>query len=248
MSFYGNLDLDQDYFQEYSIGVLNETSFKDFMKLMADWKTTSNKKSNQVFKSNSVSKEEYLELKQCIDDIQSATENEYAKYKKAFNKICKYSHTIADGVVIVKYDLKEGKGDNDSYFYLEYNYNCKKIQLPEDCKLYHLSKVAGIKELIPQFKGKSERGYLYNKPRIYFTIYKSMPKFLADYGATTKVTYYEAQKEIKEAYIDPLVFAPFQGAVYVETTRPIPVKEVNGGIIGAAKDIAKKVVGGGKDI
>lgn len=244
MSFYGNIDLDQDYFQEYSVCILSEISFKDFTELMKSWKTTSAKKSNQVFKSNSLTKEEYEEVKGYIDTIEECKENEYQKYKEAFDKLCHFIHSTPDGVIITKYELKEGKGDNDSSIMVEYNYNCKKIELPEDCKLYHMSKVAGIKELIPQFKGKSEKGYLYDKPRIYFTIYKNMPKFLADYKATQKVTYYEAQQDIKEVYVDPLVWLNTQGAVYVETTRPIPVKEVIGGTIGAVQDVVKKVLPG----
>lgn len=242
MSFYGNIDLGQDYFQEYTLAVVNETSFNDFIDLMKKWKTTSSNKSNQTFKSNSLSKEEYNQAKEYIDIIKSCESNEYAKYKKAFVGLCKMGHILSDGVIIVKYELKEGKGDNDSSLYIEYNYNCKKIQLPEDCKLYHMSKVPDIKELIPQFKGKSERGYLYDKPRIYFTIYKNMPKILADYSPTTKVYYYKAQKEIKEVYVDPLVSLTIQGAIYIQTNRPVPVKEVEGGTISVVKDLVNKLV------
>ena len=94
-------------------------------------------------------------------------------------------------------------------------------------KLYHISKVEGIKELIPVFRGKSATGYMYDKPRIYFTIHKEMPKFLADYGVAEKMHKYECKRDIKEVYVDPLVWnGNLQGAVYVETNNPVPVEEM----------------------
>ena len=109
---------------------------------------------------------------------------------------------------------------------MEYSENTKTIKLPKGTKLYHISKVADIKELIPQFRGKSERGYLYDKQRVYFTIRKEMPKLLADYKLTDKLHKYLCKKEITEVYVDPLVYSNIQGAVYVECTTPIPVEEV----------------------
>ena len=54
-----------------------------------------------------------------------------------------------------------------------------------------------------------------------------MPKFLADYGVAEKMHKYECKQDIKEVYVDPLVWnGNLQGAVYVETNNPIPVEEM----------------------
>jgi hypothetical protein len=94
-------------------------------------------------------------------------------------------------------------------------------------KLYHISKVAGIKELIPAYRCKSAKGYLYESPRVYFTIHKEMPKFLADYKWYENMHKYVSKVDFKEVYVDPLVWnGKIQGAVYVESYKNIPVEEM----------------------
>ena len=90
-----------------------------------------------------------------------------------------------------------------------------------------MSKIGGIKNLKPFFRGKSERGYLYDKPRIYFTIHKNLPKLAADYAPTEKMYKYKCKRNIAQAYVDPLLRTGFMGAVYVETDSPIPVESIN---------------------
>jgi hypothetical protein len=215
---------------------------KEINDLMKKWKTSNQNHAKSVFKNNNLEEYEYQRL---MDDwhIMRSTED-YKEYKKAFNDLCDFCHIVPKGTIICKCEIKSGKTDNTNSIYLEYSENTKKIKLPEGLKLYHISKVAGIKELIPAFRGKSVKGYLYDKPRVYFTIHKKMPKFLADYKSSTKITYYEAQQEIKEAFIDPLVWGKLYGAIYIETTHPVPVKEVSGGLSGAVKDVAKKIMPG----
>ena len=101
------------------------------------------------------------------------------------------------------------------------------MELPEGATLYHMSKVDGIKELIPVFRGKSAKGYMYDKPRIYFTVKKNMPKLMADYGAGEKTNMYVCKENIKYAFVDPLLWGHISGAVYVETNKPIKVDQIN---------------------
>ena len=232
MGIYGNFNIEKDYFKQYSLAIIDESSFNDILKIL---KTRTANHSNQISKIN-INGNEYEELYNYIQTIKDAKENEYDKYKQAFNGLCKKAHIMSNGVVIVRYVLKKIKED-DFYFEVEYNYNTKKITLPKECKVYHISKVDNITKLIPQFKGKSERGYLYDKPRVYFTLFKNMPKEMADYSPNTKVTYYEALTPVRTVYMDPLVWGKLYGAIYVETTDPIPVKKVNGGVGGIIKDI-----------
>jgi len=196
---------------------LQETSLKEFIQMIKDWKTQNKDHSIQVFKTD-LTEEEKPQVQEWIDGMKN-TEN-YSEYKKNFNAFCKFCHIVPDGTIITKYEVK---GDQLT---VEYSYNTKKIKLPEDLALYHMSKVEGIKKLIPQFKGKAERGYLYDKPRIYFTINKYMPKFLADYKPTEKMHKYRCKDNIQDVYVDPLVWNQVQGAVYVNTNKEIPVEEI----------------------
>jgi len=229
MSIYGNIDINKDYFQEYNIGLVNETTMEEFIKLSNNWKTTCKGMGNHEFDSDCLTDEEYERAKKDIEIIKKVKDNQYDKYKQAFRDLCDIAHIVPDGVIIVSYKLSKGKTDNNN-LYIEYNYNTKKIELPEDVHLFHMSKVANITKLEPRFKGKSVKGYLYDKPRIYFSIYQNMPKTMADYSPFQKVHYYKALKEIKEVYVDPLVKPILMGAVYIETNTPIPVEEVRGGV------------------
>lgn len=202
-----------------------DESAKDFFDNINNWKTHNEKHTINKFISNSLSDEEYNKLKECLEIMK--TTDSYDEYKKAFSRFCYFCNIAPRGVILRKYELKKGDKENNNSINVEYVNNTKKITLPEGIKLYHMSKVPDIKELIPVFRGKSEKGYLYDKPRIYFTIRKNMPKFLADYKPTQKMHMYLCKQDIKQAYVDPLVWNYSQGAVYIEINKPVPVKELS---------------------
>lgn len=207
---------------------LDEAFFvdKDLGNMIDKWVTSTDSiLKKQKFKSSNVSDKEYA-LFTSLLKIMRDQNNDYAEYKKAFDKFCTLCHFTPKGVVITKTELKRGEEDRN-FVEVEYAFNTKKIKLPEGTKLYHISKVPGIKALEPQFRGKSERGYLYDKPRIYFTIRKNMPKFLADYKSSEKMYKYVASPNITEVYVDPLVSLKAQGAVYIETNKPIPIRDAS---------------------
>lgn len=210
---------------------LQESGFFDQIN---SWKTHNQNHKNSVYRSDCVSDDDYDLMKSYLEIMKYA--EKYGDYKKAFNEFCKMCHILPTGVIITKHELKRGKTDKNS-IYVEYNYNTKKITLPDNVTLYHLSRVSGIKKLIPTFKSKfslraaASKGYLYDRPRVYFTIRKNMPKFLADYKFNEKVHLYVCKKDIKQVYVDPLVWSGIQGAVYVESNQPIEVQEINNGII-----------------
>ena len=119
------------------------------------------------------------------------------------------------------------KGNDKNIFMFEYSANQKKIQIPSDSALYHISNVHDIKELVPQFRGKSAKGYLYSYPRVYFSIRKKMPKIFADYTKKdNKLSKYVVRENIRTAFVDPLIWLYPQGAVYIETRFPIKVDKV----------------------
>lgn len=176
--------------------------------------------------SSSLDEDEYKEIKEIFNVLHNA--EEYKDYKKAFEKLCKFCHIAPNGTIITKHTITGN--DKDGYkLDIEYSYNNKKVTLPDNVALYHMSKVDNISTLEPQFRGKSEKGYLYYKPRIYFTIKKDMPKISADINplSNNKTHTYICMKNIKDVYVDPLLNASLNGAVYIETYAKIPVKKIS---------------------
>jgi len=192
--------------------------------LFANWSTSNEKHKRIEFKNDNVSEEDYDKLIEAYKVLR--TTEKYEEYKKAFEVICKFCHIRPEGTILTKCSIRSGKEKNKNSIFVQYAYNTKKIKLPEGIKLYHMSKVAGIKELIPAFRGKSAKGFMYYKPRIYFTLHKKMSKFLADYRINEKMHKYECVENIKDVFVDPLIWSKGQGAVYVETNKPIKVEEM----------------------
>lgn len=212
----GNSD---EYIEEGIGQVVKQSLNRDWQLSNQDSKLITYKK----FKSNTLTEEEYEDM---LDTLKTLRKCEtYREYKPAFEKLCKFCHIVPDGTVIRKIQIKSGSEKDRNYMYVEYAYNTRKIKLEDGQKLFHVSKIDGIQKLTPFFRGKSERGYLYYKPRIYLTVYKKMPKIMADYGAKTKMHHYEVTGNVSEVYVDPLLPYGAQGAVYVETNSPIPVKK-----------------------
>ena len=217
-----------------------DSETKEFLK--KKWRTTSDNNKQKEFKSSSISDDEYLKLKKVIEVLKNETED-YQRYKKAFNYLCKACHISTEGTIITKYKLTKTKEEDSNILEVSYAYNTKAIQLPEGTKLYHQTVVSGIKELIPRWKlrGKNAGGYLCDKPRVYFTMSKSLPRISTDNKLTTKLYSYEAVTTPTKVFVDPLLPDVFQKCVYVESMSPIPVKVVdNKNIVDKAMDLIRK--------
>ena len=96
--------------------------------------------------------------------------------------------------------------------------------------MYHVNPVGRFSYRIPKYRNGgilNEKGYLYYKPRVYLTIRQSLPKISTDYAFGTKLHTYICMKNIKDVYVDPLLNASINGAVYVEGSAKIPVKKLN---------------------
>ena len=209
---------------------------KEFLK--SKWSTSSDKSRPKDFKSSSITDEEYMRLKEVFKVLREETED-YAKYKRAFNSLCKACHIVPDGTIITKYKLSKSKEEDKNILEVSYAYNTKAITLPAGTKLYHQTVVKGIKELIPRWKlrGKNESGYLCDKPRVYLTMSKSLPRISTDNKLNTKLYSYEVITTPAKVFVDPLLPDVFQKAVYVETMNPIPVRPVdNKGVIDKVVD------------
>lgn len=209
---------------------------KEFLK--SKWSTSSDKSHPKDFKSSSITDEEYVRLKEVFKVLREETED-YAKYKRAFNSLCKACHIVPDGTIITKYKLSKSKEEDKNILEVSYAYNTKAITLPAGTKLYHQTVVKGIKELIPRWKlrGKNDSGYLCDKPRVYLTMSKSIPRISTDNKLNTRLYSYEVITTPTKVFVDPLLPDVFQKAVYVETTDPIPVRPVdNKGVIDKVVD------------
>lgn len=209
---------------------------KEFLK--SKWSTSSDKSRPKDFKSSSITDEEYMRLKEVFKVLREETED-YAKYKRAFNSLCKACHIVPDGTIITKYKLSKSKEEDKNILEVSYAYNTKAITLPAGTKLYHQTVVKGIKELIPRWKlrGKNESGYLCDKPRVYLTMSKSLPRISTDNKLNTRLYSYEVITTPTKVFVDPLLPDVFQKAVYVETMNPIPVRPVdNKGVIDKVVD------------
>ena len=188
------------------------------------WRAANQDSDKKEYKNNMVTDIEYDRMKDCLDIIE--TTEDYEEYSKAFNRFCYFCHIVPRGVILVKYELKRSPKRDKNSLYVKYTYNTKRMTLPEGTALYHMSKVAGITELKPFFRGKAAKGYKYDKPRIYLTIRKNMPKIMADYKAGEKMHMYLVKEPIKDVFVDPMLWGYVSGAVYVETNKPIKVEEI----------------------
>ena len=230
--------LEDGYYSEYDM--FDEGVLSNFIGTLKTWKTSNQAHEKKVFKTNTLTQAEYEKLDNLIKIM--TTVEDYKEYKSAFDKFCRFCHIVPRGTILTKYDLsKPSEGKDNGSIYVEYSENTRKMKLPEGLKLFHMTTVPGITELKPFFRGKSQKGYLYDKPRVYFTVNENMPKFLADYKITDKVHKYKCKANITSVYVDPLVWANIQGAVYVETNKPIPVEEVGKPVENKASDDDKKL-------
>lgn len=194
---------------------------------LSKWKTGNEVHKMKEFKTSTLTDKEYIAMKE-VFSVLKTEKDDYDKYKKAFNKLCKFCNIVPNGTIITKYELSKGKEDDSNNLYVEYTENTRPITMPPDTKLYHQSVVGGIKELIPRWKlrGKSQNGYLCDKPRIYLTMSKKLPKISTDNKLSDKMHIYEVLTTPDKVFVDPLLPDVFQKAVYVETDKPIPVKEI----------------------
>ena len=220
--------------------VVQEISINDFFDMIKKWKTSNNNHQWLKFSSDSISDKDYEKLEKIFEDLKDS--RNYSRYSNGFKQLCRYINIGYDGTIITKHKLTKGKPDHNKLF-VEYNFNKKKFRLPDGLGLFHISKVPGIKALKPTFRGKSEKGYLYYKPRIYFTINKYMPTLAADYAnPTTKLYKYRSKVDIKDVYVDPLLPNQIFGAIYVETDKPIPVENVSDNIVKDTEKMIKKTI------
>ena len=204
---------------------MDEASIQDELKVQATWLSGTKDKGKKKA-TIKVTNLEYKELQKLVKRMRSV--EDYKTYRKLFGEFARKFKIPERGTIICDHMSHKTMFGGYSVT-ITYSNNTKKYTLPEGYSLYHVSTVDGIKELQPQFRGKSVTGYMYDKPRIYFSIRKNIPKVAADLQdkKDDELYKYKAKEDIREVYIDPLAWAPFIGAVYVETDKSIPVEQID---------------------
>ena len=192
---------------------------KDRLDIEKTWNVSS---SNRKYSEKNLPEEDYNRISKAFAGMRKS--KTYNEYKKHYSDLCSVTGIPRSHVVIVTYKLNNSKEGNSVE--IIYNTAPKKITIPAGATLYHMSTCHTIDALIPQFKGKSAKSYLYSEPRVYFTLKRNMNKFAADIKHNEKITTYTPTEKINSAYIDPLVPAYTLGAVFVETNHPIRVEKV----------------------
>lgn len=69
---------------------------------------------------------------------------------------------------------------------------------------------------------------------------KNLPRVLTDLTGSKKTYTYICTKKITKAFVDPLVRDKNSRAIYVETTSPIPVKQVDDSVLAKLKKTFSK--------
>lgn len=191
---------------------------KDFKK---KWQSNSNLIKHKVREVNhdEMKKGDLDELKKHYKTV-SDTSN-YHKYLGSFKWICKF-FGISNNATIDHLWFK------DDSVVLDYNdSDPKKIILPADSELVHISPNENIKELEPTFKSKTKGKYMYPKKRVFFTIGKKTASKRNTGLEGQKTFKYHPKENIKTAFIDPSYPEFKKGYVYVDTSFPIPVERVD---------------------
>ena len=234
--------MDNILFQESLKSKIGEVgkNIKDNLNIAKIWEKSKQVSKRKTWESNEVDDETFKKIQQEATTLRAA--KTYFVYKHSFDNFCKLCNIpIGSGVVIMNYSFEKGKEPNKNTVKVQWADGKHKMTIPHGSILYHRSTNANIKELIPVFKGKAARGFLYDTPRVYVTIKANMPKLAADIYKKDGQTYmYIVDEDIKSAYVDPLLRSYTFGAVYVETRNPIKVKKLT-------PDLAEKIKNRFKD-
>ena len=223
MEYYGLVEIEDDVYEETVksklgeyIRSLRDTDLikKSWNKLASGFKHSESSKLVTDEKVLKQLKEDYLVLRK---------EPNYSKYKKSFDNMCKFFALPTNETIIENVDfIRKNDGVEVK---LRYSSGRKRIMIPNGTCLLHVSPVAGIKELEPTFKSKTEGKYMYPSKRVYFTLGRKVKSNKAGLEKQKKSYKYTPKENVQTAYIDPALANYKVGAVYIDTSFPVPVED-----------------------
>ena len=145
----------------------------------------------------------------------------YEEYKPHYDKIIKLLNLKGEPII-----QKLQCNTDNGLVIVQYNKNkTEKVPISKNQNLYHSSYDFRITEIKPSWVGGG--CVLFPKPRIYFHANVPLDRFsYVEYGTISlhKPPVYHLKVNPEYAYIDPELGGT---AMYVETTKPIPVELVN---------------------
>ena len=158
-------------------------------------------------------------------DIVCKEELTWHEYRMAFIQLCKFFGLPNKGVVIEWLEF-QNKGNEGRAISCRYSKGIARVNIPDNIKLTHFSPVNGLTELEPSFRSKTKGKFLYDSPRVYFTVKEKLNPF--KFGIDAKVTRvcYQTVEYIPIAYIDPTYILFKDRCCYVDTEKPIKVQRV----------------------
>lgn len=185
-------------------------------------------------------KKRFEEFDKQITECNNKPEN-FEKYKKAYEEICKIAKTSPNCVLI--YDVPGGNrsgmlpavGENEIAFMVMKDNN-KPMKLLSNTKLYHTSDNGELKELTGRYYHTSLGiRRLWSSQRVYFSIGNAMSKDGSKFNGKDPMAKYEGTKERSLYKYEPVehidtvyrdVEMGIGSAVYVPTKTSIKIKKL----------------------
>ena len=193
------------------------------------------------FKKKTVplNEKQYKKLLKDYETLQ--TSKDYIIYKRAYEDICKFFTLKLEYTSIKGINFDLDLNTNDRKAIIEYYEGKRKIIIPNDTTLIHTSKEGNIKELKPSFCSKVKGLFMWPSKRVYFSLGKKLSADeIHERNNTGKLYHYTPAETIRTAYIDPEITNFNSASVYVDTSFPIKVINIDKGIIGSVVNNSKR--------
>lgn len=167
------------------------------------------------------------------------TTDDYKEYRKSFNTLCELTG-LSSRKIIASGSSSSYTADN-GYIYLYNNKNKesrKSFTLPQGTKLYHTSNIPNLTELKPTFRAGKINSSVIDKKRNQDSLYptKRVYFFIDNPGSRTTTNneqkYIARDGEYVYQYTGPLANIKYdteggnKKSVFIETDKPVPVKDV----------------------
>lgn len=176
------------------------------------------KKGNAGLRINNLDKSDVTPLLEKLRNCSS-----YNEHKKLFDQVCEM-YKKEDISALKLLDLKK----HNKLVFVGYK-KLKPMIIKAGTKLYHISPSDSITALEPKFKSKDNITF-YHTPRIYFTDKFCNPKKVLGNVENPSIYEFTVDHDI-EAYRDSEYGSWYHNCIYIESDKPISVKNITSEVI-----------------